>query len=164
MLYLRKSNGRKAVPRQRALTTAHIEGLGGKRPFGWERDREPVDGDGEPMLDHDGEPVKGILRLRQAEADALAQAHRDVLDGATLGSICRDWNARGITTPTGKQWRGGELGRVLKRPRNAGLMEYRRQISGAAQWPAVVDETTWRAVVASAPGRQPPSTWTGSDR
>ena len=82
------------------------------------------------MLDDDGEPVKGILRLRQAEADALAQAHRDVLDGATLGSICRDWNARGITTPTGKQWRGGELWRVLKRPRNAGLMEYRGQISG----------------------------------
>ena len=82
------------------------------------------------MLDDDGEPVKGILRLRQAEADALAQALRDVLDGATLGSICRDWNARGITTPTGKQWRGGELWRVLKRPRNAGLMEYRGQISG----------------------------------
>ena len=101
-------------------------------------------------------------------ADALAQAHRDVIDGATIASIARDWNARGILTPTGKQWTGREVARVLRRPRNAGLMEYRGQIIATARksadgspviddvgnpvttasWPPVVDEVTWRAVAA----------------
>ena len=76
----------------RAEVAAEGRWLGGKRPFGWELERNPVDGDGKPMLDEDGKPVRGIMRLVQAEADPLAQAHRDVLDGATLGSICRDWN------------------------------------------------------------------------
>ena len=141
-------HNRERVLAGRAEVAAEGRWLGGKRPFAWELDRNPVDGDGKPMLDEDGKPVRGIMRLVQTEADALAQAHRDVLDGATLGSICRDWNERGIYTTTGKRWRAGELGRVLKRPRNAGLMEYRGQISGAAQWPAIADETTWRAVVA----------------
>jgi len=149
-------HNRERVLAARAEVAADGRWLGGKRPFGWQLDRRPVGEDGEPMLDEDGEPVRGILRLVQAEADALAQAHRDVLDGATLGGICRDWNARGIFTPTGQRWRGRELGRVLRRPRNAGLMEHRGQITGAAQWPAIVDETTWRATVAilTDPGRR----------
>ena len=108
------------------------------------------------MLDEDGHPVKGILRLRQAESDALAQAHQDVIDGATVAGIARDWNTRGILTPTGRQWRGREVTRVLKRPRNAALMQYQGRIAGTAQWPPVVDETTWRAVVAilDDPGRR----------
>ena len=108
------------------------------------------------MLDEDGEPVKGILRLRPAEAEALATAHRDVLDGATVAGIAKTWNERGITTSKGQRWRGAEVGRVLRRARNAGLMEYQGQVGGAAQWPAVVDEATWRAVVAylDAPGRK----------
>ena len=82
------------------------------------------------MLDEDGNPVKGILRLRPAEAEALAKAHRDVLDGATVAGIARDWNERGILTSKGKRWRGAEVGRVLRRARNAGLMEYQGQVGG----------------------------------
>jgi len=161
-------HGRERVLEARAEVAADGRWLGGKRPFAWERVPNPLHPDGTAMLDEDGEPVKGILRLRQAEADALAQAHRDVLDGATVASVARDWNTRGIRTPTGKQWRGREVTRVLKRPRNAGLMEYRGEIIATARksadgspmvdeegnavtsasWPPVVDEVTWRAVVA----------------
>jgi len=139
----------------RAEVAAEGRWLGGKRPFGWELGKNPV-GDGDPMLDEDGDPVKGILGLCPAEAEALATAHRDVLDGATVAGIARDWNERGITTSKGQRWRGAEVGRVLRRARNAGLMEYQGQVGGAAQWPAVVDEATWRAVVAylDAPGRK----------
>lgn len=122
--------------------------LGGKRPFGWEPDPAPVDGDGGPWLDDDGKPRKGILRLRQDEADALAWAHQAVLSGSSLHGIAREWNARGVCTPTGKRWNARDAGRVLRRPRNAGLMEHNGKITPNATWPAVVDETTWRGVAA----------------
>jgi DNA invertase Pin-like site-specific DNA recombinase len=122
--------------------------LGGRRPFGYEAD--------------------GVT-LRVAEAGPLAQAHRDVLDGATLASIARDWNTRGILTTGGQRWRGAEVSRVLQRARNAGLMEHQGQITGTAQWPPVVDETAWRATVAiltnperkttPGPGRKHLLTW-----
>ena len=151
-------HGRERVLAARAEVAADGRWLGGKRPFGWELDPDPMTllPVRVPMLDEDGHPVKGILRLRQAESDALARAHQDVLDGATVAGIARDWNTRGILTPTGRQWRGREVTRVLKRPRNAALMQYQGRIAGTAQWPAVVDETTWRAVVAilADPGRR----------
>jgi len=101
--------------------------LGGRRPFGYEPD--------------------GVT-LRPAEAGALGAAHHAVLAGVSLASVCRDWNAAGILTATGKRWRSRELARVLKRPRNAGLLEHLGVIAGPARWPGVVDETTWRGVVA----------------
>ena len=132
----------------RAEVAAEGRWLGGKRPFGWELDKNPAGGDGDPLLDEDGNPVRGILRLRPDKAAALAKAHRDVLDGATAAGIAKDWNERGITTSKGRRWRGAEVGRVLRRARNAGLMEYQGQVTGPASWPAMVDEATWRAVVA----------------
>ena len=142
-------HGRERVLAGRADVAAQGRWLGGKRPFGWEPDPDPaLLEDRTPWLDEDGKPVKGILRLRPDEAAALARGCRDVLAGATLAAIARDWNARGILTSEGKQWRPAEAGRVLRRPRNAGLMEHNGQITGKAQWPAAVDETTWRGAAA----------------
>jgi site-specific DNA recombinase len=143
----------------RAEVAAEGRWLGGRRPFGWELDKNPMTPlpVSVPMLDADGEPVKGILRLRQAEADALAKAHRDVLDGATVAGIAREWNANGVLTSEGKRWTGREVTRVLRRARNCGLMEYQGQVTGIrASWPPVVDEAMWRAVVAvlDNPGRK----------
>jgi hypothetical protein len=104
---------------------------------------------GEPWLDENDQPVKGILRLRQIEADALAQAHRDILDRtATTYGIAQRWNKVGILTSQGKEWTAREVSRVLLRPRNASLVERRGQIIGKSIAPGVVDETTWRAVTA----------------
>ncbi|MGZ4664907.1 MAG: recombinase family protein, partial [Frankiaceae bacterium] len=96
----------------RAEVAADGRWLGGKRPLGWELDPNPVDEDG-PLLDEDGEPVKGILRLRDDEARAIKDACQSVLDGATLGSIAREWNLLGLTGSLGARWRGNEVGRVL---------------------------------------------------
>ena len=135
----------------RAVVVADGRWLGGRRPFGWELDPAPLieDDDGQlvPWLDEDGKPVRGILRLRQAEADALKTAMLDVLSGKRkAAAIARDWNAAGIVTSGGIPWNGNEVKRVLCRARNAGLLEHRGEVLGPATWPGVVDETTWRAV------------------
>jgi len=72
------------------------------RPFGFERDG----------------------RHREAEAEALRQAYRDVLTGVSLWSIAKDWNARGLLSPHGKEWRSSNLRGVLLKPRNAGIQTY----------------------------------------
>lgn len=101
--------------------------LGGRRPFGYEDD--------------------GVT-VRPAEAAELKQASEAILSGMSLHAIVRDWNARGIKTSTGALWRTRSVRQVLTRMRNAGLMEHRGEEVGKAQWPAIVDETTWRAVCA----------------
>lgn len=149
-------HGRERVLAGRLEVAQQGRWLGGKRPFGWELDPAPASDEGEPLVDEDGEPVKGILRLVPRESAAVAQAHREVLDGMTLGSIARSWNEAGILTSLGREWRATEVGRVLRRPRNAGLMEYQGEITGKASWPAIVKEETWRAVMAilNDPGRK----------
>jgi site-specific DNA recombinase len=154
---------RERVLDARAEVVAAGRWLGGRRPFGWEPDPSPVGPDGEPLLDDDGKPVRGILRLREPEAGALAKAHHDVLKGRSVASIEREWNAVGLRTTGGKRWTGREVTRVLRRPRNAGLMEHNGKITGSAMWPAIVSETEWRGVVAilSDPARR---TSPGPDR
>jgi site-specific DNA recombinase len=99
--------------------------LGGRRPFGWQ-----------VILATKDEP--GALVLDEREAEALAQAHRDVLDGMSLHAIARQWNTAGIATATGSRWRASEVGRVLRRPMNAA--------PPPAKWPPIVDAQTWQAV------------------
>jgi site-specific DNA recombinase len=103
------------------------EWVGGRRPFGYERDGRTV---------------------VPAEADALQWAAVQVLAGVSLNATCDKLNARGIRTATGKEWKATELRRVLVRPRNAGLIQHRGQVVGRAEWPAILDEDTWRGVCA----------------
>lgn len=102
------------------------------------------------------------------EAAAVRSAVAAVLAGQSLRGIAKEWNSRGLVTSTGAPWSGSSVRRVLLRPRNAGLMEHQGEIVGAAEWPAVVPEEEWRAVVAvikqpsrtttTGPGRK----WMGS--
>jgi site-specific DNA recombinase len=120
------------------------EWVGGRRPFGYERD--------------------GVT-VRRVEALALQRAAATILTGGSLNAACADLNKRKIRTSTGKEWHPTELRRVLLRPRNAGLSQHRVcgqeqergkhhhddscwTIVGRAQWPAILDEDTWRGVVA----------------
>lgn len=122
--------------------------LGGKRPFGWEADEHPLDEDGEPMLDEDGKPVNGMLRLVPAEQAAILGGSLAILAGSSAAGIARQWEEAGLAGTCGGRWTGREVRRILMRPRNAGLMEHRGQVTGKASWPAIVDEPTWRAVCA----------------
>jgi site-specific DNA recombinase len=131
---------RQQAARRQAATAGRW--AGNKRPFGYQADGVTVD---------------------QVEADALRWAAGQVLAGTSLRSIARELDTRGVRTSSGRTWDPRTLGRVLRRPRNAGLSVYRGEVVGAATWPPILDEGTWRGVVAvladpgrrSNPGRPP---------
>lgn len=138
-----KAERQRAANRHRAQQGKHF---GTRRCFGYE-----LDG----------------LTLRQAEADAIRDAYRAVLDGTSLASIARTWNALGFRTPqAGNDWNSEVLGRTLKNARLAGFRSYQRSIlyrddgqPVRGEWPAVVDEELWHAVqsILAEPGRRFPA-------
>lgn len=75
-----------------------------RRPFGFEQDG---------------------LTIRKDEANELRDATTRFLSGESIESIVADWNARGILTSLGGQWNGRTFKHVLRRPRNAGVIEYK---------------------------------------
>ncbi|ACZ84845.1 recombinase family protein [Streptosporangium roseum] len=100
---------------------------GGRRPFGYEDN--------------------GVT-VRPDEAAEVKQASESLLSGMSMHAIVRDWNARGVKTTTGATWSTRSVRNVLTRPRNAGIMEHRGEELGPAEWPAIVDEMTWRSLCA----------------
>lgn len=97
---------------------------GGTRPFGYKADRRSI----EPK-----------------EAQLVAQAARDILDGVSLRSIARDWQTRGIATVTGTPWTTTVLRRVLTSPRTVGVRQHGgKQHKG--NWTPLLDDLTWRRV------------------
>lgn len=103
---------------------------GGRRPFGFE--------------------ANGITH-REDEAAEIRKACEDVLSGVSLGSIERDWEARGIrTTATrkhdGKRWGRAEIAKLLMRPRNAGLRQHQGKVLGEAVWEPIVSREQWDGV------------------
>jgi site-specific DNA recombinase len=115
---------------------------GGCRPFGFDADGTTI---------------------RPSEAAAIAQASEAIVAGASLRSVVRDLNQAGHRTAWNKEWTPVAARDMLRRPRNAGLTSYGAETFPAA-WPAIVPETTWRAVVSilSNPARR--TNTTGSNR
>ena len=95
---------------------------GGRRPFGFERDR---------------------VTLREDEARLIREAADRILAGESMHGITREWNEAGVTTTTGGRWQQSTLRRVLASPRIAGLLENRGQTVGEASWQPVLDRDTW---------------------
>lgn len=120
-------HARERMKRAKAQAAAEGRYRGGPRPFGYETD--------------------GVT-VRQPEADALLTAARGLVAGRSLNALAREMRAAGITTATGAQMDATALRRILRRPRNAGLMEHQGETVGRAAWPAIIPEDIWRAVVA----------------
>jgi DNA invertase Pin-like site-specific DNA recombinase len=98
-------------------------------------------------------------KLVKREADAIRRACRDLLNGATLMSIAKQWNKAELKSSRGCEWTGGQVRQVLLRPRNAGLQVY--DVHGAHRnghsailegvetpWPAIVSRDEYEAVCA----------------
>lgn len=118
------------IERQRRAREQKVqrgEWSGGPRPYGWD--------------------VDGITPV-PAEIAVIREATDAVLAGASIRSLAADLNQRGLYTSTGAQWDGGTLVRMLKRPRNAGILQHRGEEAGPSKWDAAVDEPTWRSLCA----------------
>ncbi|MBF6276993.1 recombinase family protein [Nocardia nova] len=128
-----KSMRQKAAHRQRAESG---KPWGPRRIFGYTEDMQP-------------HPV---------EAPVVREGFEQFLSGQSFGSIAAAWNDAGLTTTAGNKWRGPSVSKFVTNPKLAGLLAYNGEIVRAGDWPALVDEETWRAVCAirSDPERRRP--------
>ncbi|MDP9394597.1 MAG: recombinase family protein, partial [Actinomycetota bacterium] len=113
---------------KRAKTDAASSGRwrGGRRPFGYAEDGTTV---------------------VEREAASLLWAANQIVAGASLAATARRMTAEGMRTTTNRPIDSVALRRLLQRPRNAGLVDHKGEIIGAANWSAIIPEDTWRAVV-----------------
>lgn len=118
----------KSDRQRRASQQAAEQGrpYGGRRPFGYEHDRATI---------------------LEPEADVIRRGYRAYLSGTPLRQIARDWNATGLLGEQGSEWTAGTVKQVLSNGRNAGIRFHKGDEMGAATWPAIVPEETWRAAV-----------------
>ncbi|WP_030163624.1 MULTISPECIES: recombinase family protein [Actinomycetes] len=136
---------RKSARQRAAVVQAAKQGrwVGGRRAFGYESDGTTV---------------------REAEAAMIRRGYDAVLGGEPVTAVARMWNEAGFGTTQPKRdgspntWTRSGARDVLLNPRNAGLRRHRPEggqgefrkdpesyIVGKAQWPAIVDEDTYRA-------------------
>jgi len=83
------------------------------------------------------------------EAALVREAADRVLGGETLSDIARDWCRRCIPSPKGAAaWRSGSMQHVVLNPRVAGLRTYHGEVVAQGDWPAILDDATFRRVEA----------------
>jgi DNA invertase Pin-like site-specific DNA recombinase len=123
----RKTSDRLAVAHERLAVAGRFHG--GRRAYGYQKD--------------------GVTIIED-EAANLRDAARRVLAGESLSAICHEWNAAGVRTSTGREWRTGTLRTSLGSPRLAALRQHGYDddnwraptIAGQAVWEPVVDRAT----------------------
>lgn len=75
----------------------------------------------------------------------MRKIFNDYRAGSSANAIARTLNAAGITTPKNLKWKGQAIGKMLDNPVYAALSLVDDAFV-AAQWPAIVERTTWDAV------------------
>jgi site-specific DNA recombinase len=112
---------------------------GGKRPFGY----TPAE-----TKDAKGRRLPTLIVIPE-EAALIREAATAVLRGASIHSICRDWNDRNIPTTTpGKVWRPAVVSGMLRSPRNAGRVPHHGEDVGPASWEAILPVDVWQQLQA----------------
>jgi DNA invertase Pin-like site-specific DNA recombinase len=73
------------------------------------------------------------------EREIARAAMAEILTGASLHAIARDWAARGILTTRGTPWRPNSVKQYLANPRIAGWSTLNGEIVGEGSWEPLVD-------------------------
>jgi site-specific DNA recombinase len=114
---------------------------GGRRPFGYERTRND-----------DGYRT---FTPHPDEAPLVAEMFQRFTDAASIRSIALDLDARGYTTAGGAKWSTARVRDILGNPIYIGVRVHKgEQMPG--NWPALVDESTFRAAQDALTGRRKP--------
>jgi site-specific DNA recombinase len=92
------------------LASEGRNGAGGRRPYGWEKDR---------------------VTICDAEAAQIRQRADAILAGVSLRQVAASLRDRGVPTVTGAARSAVTVRDMLLRPRNAGLMVHRAAVDGA---------------------------------
>lgn len=92
--------------------------------------------------------IPGGAEVVPEEAATIRTATERILAGVSLRAIVTDLNASGTPSPSGGRWTSRVLTEVLRRPRNAALAVHKGEIVGPGNWPAIVSEEQYRAMVA----------------
>lgn len=90
---------------------------GGRRPFGYERDR---------------------VTIRANEAELIREAATRVLAGESLRSIVARWNEAGVRSVTGVPWSPTTVKRLLMSGRISGQREHKGELVTTAVWPGII--------------------------
>lgn len=103
----------------------------------------------------------------EEQAGMIRKAADDVLAGATLKGVAREWRASGVSTPRSSRgadgWTHNGVKTILLNPVNAGINTYRGEEIGRGDWEPIIPESTLRQVQAllSDPSRR---TYAGNGR
>jgi len=90
---------------------------GGRRPFGYEKDR---------------------VTIRPDEAELVREAAERILAGWSVRSVVMDWRQRSIPTVTGAAWTATTVKRLLTSGRIAGFRTHHGMQAANASWPAII--------------------------
>lgn len=88
-------------------------------------------------------PATKSLEIVPEEAELIREAVRRLLQGESLQTLCRDWERRGVTTPTGATWWPTALRGSLLRVTITGYRNH--SVAGLVRgtWPAIVEKDEW---------------------
>lgn len=106
-----------------------------RRPFGWQW--------------ADNEAQKGALVPHPDEAPVVRELYQRFLDGETLKGLARWLTAEGWTGTTGGEWKQSHVSRLLRSPRNGGIVYEKQEDGTVVTYPnrdgSLVDESVFWA-------------------
>lgn len=105
-----------------------------RRPFGYEADGTTI---------------------RESEAQHLRDVTQRFLRGETLESIVAHLNNSGVKTSLGRHWTAATLKHLLRRPRNAGAVEYKGTVVAQLPGDPVVSPEDFERVLSTFAARRP---------
>jgi site-specific DNA recombinase len=115
---------RRALEQRATMGRAH-----GRIAYGWDRIVQP-----------DGSKIETV---NEPQAALVRKLTERIVRGESLRGIVADLNARGIPSPTGKEWGKTMLRHLVTRERNVALRVHHGEIIGNGEWPPILDRTLW---------------------
>jgi DNA invertase Pin-like site-specific DNA recombinase len=77
-----------------------------------------------------------------AQAEAIRSGAATLLNGGSLRTVARDWNAAGLTTTKGIAWRPETVRQHFRSPRSIAMREADGELV-AGSWDAILTRTDW---------------------